>query len=526
MADNILYGDEVWSNEPARTQVFQATHDEEGNRLPHLLRSFISFSYGGKLVEDFGVISVIEGDRLTRNLYANFEDLTSTYSVVDGQFYWGTHFTTNQISFSLATDGMTQNQLDEFRHWFMPGQAKELILAEHPNRAIMARIDTPPTYSLLPFRHETQIQIGPSSEEGTVYTAITTLYKGSIQLSFVMDEPYWHSIVSFLEETYKDANNQNVATLDNADALKILLEDNIPYLPTVTASCFLGGDQMVTNPLPQVGDADTIPEGAQIGVSRLGLQTYSSINITTDTPAYLYYCGTAPAYPILRFTLTPQFNSEGYIIAPYNSIAPITDAPSYNTLMLKKSGAEIAQFRFSTPSLYTGYNQALHIVDEAAAEGGAVAWPDIAKKLRLGIKEYHAREWAEKIIQDMKEEWDNNSSWATEFKSKMRDFLGVTSSINEQTDTITYSTTYSATFIFDSATGQATGSFECAAIGGATTIYEENVGDMVCSDYLVIRDRNVLGEDHQLTNNQCISITSDYPGTLSNFIILYDYMYL
>jgi len=71
-------------------------------------RSFISFSYGGKYIEDFNLIAYTEGDRMENNGYAEFEDLTTTYDTLPGQFYWGTYFHANTLSFTLATDGITQ----------------------------------------------------------------------------------------------------------------------------------------------------------------------------------------------------------------------------------------------------------------------------------------------------------------------------------------------------------------------------------------------------------------------------------
>jgi len=44
------------------------------------------------------------------------------------------------MDFVLSTDGITQVELDNFLHWFKAGIARELVLAEHPNRAIMARV--------------------------------------------------------------------------------------------------------------------------------------------------------------------------------------------------------------------------------------------------------------------------------------------------------------------------------------------------------------------------------------------------
>jgi len=75
-------------------------------RLPYRYRSFISFSFGGRRIEDFNLIATVSGDRMTRKLTGDFEDLTSSYDVLDGQFYHSTHFRTNSISFHLATDGI------------------------------------------------------------------------------------------------------------------------------------------------------------------------------------------------------------------------------------------------------------------------------------------------------------------------------------------------------------------------------------------------------------------------------------
>ena len=162
------------------TQVYQATHEGE-QRLPFMNRSFISFSYGEKpdsngqmrpvYIEDFNLIATISGDRMSRETYASFEDLTSTYDVIHGQFYWGTYFHSYTLDFTLSTDGMTQRELDDFKLWFRAGQIKELILAEHPNRADLARVSAPPKINLLPFEEKITIPIasgGDKDEEGNI----------------------------------------------------------------------------------------------------------------------------------------------------------------------------------------------------------------------------------------------------------------------------------------------------------------------------------------------------------------------
>ena len=181
-----------------RRQVYQATHKGDGSRLPYMNRSFISFTYGGKPIEDFDLIATITNNRIDRNATAEFNDLTSTYDILEGQQYWGTHYATNKLSFTLATDGIEQKTLDDFLYWFHAGEAKELILAEHPNRAILARVATPPQISLLPFEQVTNVLIA-----GVPYPTKTTLYKGEITLEFVMDSPHWYAKENILGKATK-----------------------------------------------------------------------------------------------------------------------------------------------------------------------------------------------------------------------------------------------------------------------------------------------------------------------------------
>jgi hypothetical protein len=113
MADyNVLVGEETEHPVPSSTQVYKVTHS--GNkRLPFLRRSFISFTYGEDAsgrpvpIEDFNLISTFDGDRLSRQAYASFNDLTSNYDVIHGQFFWGSYYTNNSLTFKLATDEMS-----------------------------------------------------------------------------------------------------------------------------------------------------------------------------------------------------------------------------------------------------------------------------------------------------------------------------------------------------------------------------------------------------------------------------------
>lgn len=180
-------------------QVQSATKyiNEEGKLVPLsiLNRQFISFSYGGKNIEDFDLLAVFSNDRLDKEIYAPFNDTTTEQAELDGQMFWRTNFKAGGLSFNLATDGITSAQLEEFKIWFQPGIERELILSEYHNRGILARVSSTPQMSLLPFEKEVEVAIGQDENLKPIYykTKIS-LYKGEIKLDFVMDDPYWYSI--------------------------------------------------------------------------------------------------------------------------------------------------------------------------------------------------------------------------------------------------------------------------------------------------------------------------------------------
>ena len=235
-----------------RGQVYEATHTGEGDSLPFLDKAYISFTYGGKKIEDFDLLAVTAGDRLQRNAYSTFEDLTTDYSVLDGQFYWGSRYQPNELTLNLFTDGITYDKLEDFRHWFRPGEFRELILAEHPNRGIMARIKETPRISMLPFREKRTKVIN-----GQEYEVTIGLYKGSIELTFVMDDPFWYAINNVLgqvvqgedgyaklQDKWIDANGKPTNEL-TPEMLKIVVEDMIPLGSMITQTVSIGGEVML-----------------------------------------------------------------------------------------------------------------------------------------------------------------------------------------------------------------------------------------------------------------------------------------
>ena len=216
-------------------QVYYATHDGEGKSLSFMNKAFISFTYGGKRIEDFGLIATTVNDRLERETPPQHQDHITEYEMINGQYYWGSHYRARELSITLATDGITQQQLDEFKYWFQPGEIRELILSQHPNRGILARISEAPQVSVLPFKRLQYVIINGKEQE-----IFITQYKGNIQVNFVMDDPFWYAIHNVLGAITYDNNghalfvdswvnsNGEIVNILDGDAKQVMVEDHIP----------------------------------------------------------------------------------------------------------------------------------------------------------------------------------------------------------------------------------------------------------------------------------------------------------
>ena len=53
---------------------------------------------------------------------------------------------------------------------------------------------------------------------------------------------------------------------------------------------------------------------------------------------------------------------------------------------------------------------------------------------------------------------------------------------------------------------------------------KENIGDMICSDYLIIDERTLPNIDGIITSSDCLEVKTDCD--LNNLQIIYNYMYM
>lgn len=483
-------------------QVQTATRDGQGNPLSILNRQFISFSYGGKDIEDFNLLVVFDNDRLSKKIYAPFNDTTTEQAELDGQMFWRSNFKAGQLNFSLATDGMTSKELEEFKQWFKPGIEKELILSEHHNRAILARISNSPQINLLPFEHEQMVMIN-----GEAKKMKTSLYKGDISLSFVMDDPYWY------------AKGSNVTSTTDL-ALKLIYEDGIPYFKSFKTNCLIGNNNYIDYTPERVGENnEKIP-------SKVEVYQNEGINLSNENDAYLYYCGTAPSKPKINFKINYQIDKTSGEALFSSKTEGIKEA----YLRISTKDGKNTDLIFSLPSLFSSYNKALKIVIDYLEDNGTSIL-DLRAKLRDEIYNYYTRSYVIALIDIAKNKKEHVSveglikdTFKNYFIEEMKKFLVGIEEKDSENNTI-YNKKIKS--VIDCKAGITEINIIILHYDGIEMkklSVTENAGNMIKSEYLSIEDRTLPNSTGTIEKTDCLYLTTN--GILSDLKINYKYMYL
>lgn len=521
----------TFPNYSSHRQVYQLTHLSDGKSDSFMNRSFISFSYGGKNIEDFNLIACINSNKMEKQLVGNFNDLVTNYDVNNGQYYWGTYFTNNEMEFILATDGITQPELENFIYWFKPGEIKELILAEHPNRAIMARVAEPPVMSVIPFEEKIKFTL-----DGLSVKTSTTLYKGEIQLKFVMDEPFWYSKSSLLVKQkdgdtwvkeWSDANGENKLVIYDKDALKIIYEDNIPTLPFGDDLFFDNKIFLGNNLFFQRVDYNAIVGYAIVGTAKIDYYDYLrkdvQSSLAVNEEAYLYYAGTAPEIPKINFSFKPNFNTDSLI--ELNN-----DDSKYSYISFTSSQEK--KLLLSLPSAFYSYNQIIDIFKDKTI----ITFGRMREKIREKVHHYYAKKWASCVLNYAENIYNNlQDSTRNTMINLMKKFL---------LDKETNSNLLVNIYYLDGENNKYIGNLGYRIAGdtipqqlngwndfGEINDSEEDISEIIHSEYIVLTEKNHLNDNYNVNpwneNDPLLSykITHNFNVPLENFIIEYKNKY-
>lgn len=205
---------------------------------------FISFSFDGKNIYDFGVVAAASGDRYQRVIGGNYSHSYETVPGRVGDTYWGTSFGPSSVSFNLATDGMTSSQYKAFKQHFTGGKLGKLIYAEAPYSYCYARVETAPTFSFLPF---------PSTEVINGIEVMSYEYKGDMTLTFHLSDPRYYSDYATYSKWMQDSwFNGTHVTANGVTLVNMLANSNFPsttswYAQDTTATANNNSCRIVAN---------------------------------------------------------------------------------------------------------------------------------------------------------------------------------------------------------------------------------------------------------------------------------------
>lgn len=142
---------------------------------------FTKFYFGDKSSSDFGLLVVSNGSRYTSNLTSNFEVRTTSIPGRPTPLFWGADKSGYTIAIELATDGMTEIQLNDFIKHFTVGRVEKLSFEETSYKYIWATISMPPTFDFIPFDRENGL-----------------LYKGELHMEFTTLSSEYYSNESYV----------------------------------------------------------------------------------------------------------------------------------------------------------------------------------------------------------------------------------------------------------------------------------------------------------------------------------------
>ena len=345
-------------------------------------KEFIDFEFDGKHVSEFGMVAVFDGDRHTFDTAPIFENETSSVNGVHGQYYWGTHFSSLKRTFMLATDGMSEAQVNAFKLHFKPGKYGKFIEDKLMHRYGYARIASAITFNVIPFRAKKTLTIG--GIERTIYV---NEYKGDCRITFEWDFPYMYSTEKYLQNITDDNFEENLRAMYN-------------------------------NGTP-LGTSWQKASKCHIGDSVYSLKNgtlLSNITHSSSSGANLIYYNPSTTKTDCKITMQfmPKFTSSGwpvYFSEIADSINNIGNGVQYNTISITKAlpidtiipttDDYIQEFHYSTPNTINSINRAIQIAQKYYNESPSGTMLDLEERLRLEIVNAKVMGWAASVLRIM-----------------------------------------------------------------------------------------------------------------------------
>ena len=111
---------------------------------------YAGFTFAGVHSSQFGLYSVSSGNRYGRYLSPTIKNITAENTGGNGTYFFGSQYTQQTFSFSMAFDSVTELELREIKQWLSNG-VSSLILDELPYIEYYAKVSSSPQMNFLVF---------------------------------------------------------------------------------------------------------------------------------------------------------------------------------------------------------------------------------------------------------------------------------------------------------------------------------------------------------------------------------------
>ncbi len=150
---------------------------------------YIGFTYKTYHTSQFGLKSVSNGSRYTRNLLPTSDEYTTDVIGGDGTYFFGSKLTNRSFNFDLAFDDVTEQELREITRWlYNNGEISTLIMDELPFIQYYVRVKDILQMKYLAFENDYGVRI----------------YKGELSVEFTAYDPYGYAPYKWLSNYTND----------------------------------------------------------------------------------------------------------------------------------------------------------------------------------------------------------------------------------------------------------------------------------------------------------------------------------
>ena len=387
-------------------------------------KEYIDFSFAGRHISEFGLVAVTSGDRYKFAGSPDFEDETSNVNGVWGQYYWGTNYKTKTYSYSLATDGMTERQLEEFKYHFRPGHYGQFYEDAWFDRYCYVRIKAVVDFNFIPFQEEAEVA-------GVKF--LSRIYKGECNISFIQDRPFMYSFYQILDSKISELNTLN----DNGKAAaRMMHHSNIPARDSWTKNIKCATGSWLSLPVIQEkihyekdGNGKVIKQWTEY------IESEDNSNIFNNTHFIPYYNpSTVESEGNIEFTIQrsvtpvslgvwePVYFNEIYDNItnpsnPYNTIR-ITEKIHSDKMGFGRESKFLKTFKYGLPEVSAEINRAIKIAYTFSEEYDRGALVDLQSRLQEEIVNKYVLTWAVRVLQKI--QLNQDLYYATEDEDRIR----------------------------------------------------------------------------------------------------------